>query len=51
MKTQKIYSIVATLAIVGLSIWIYSLKKELQETEEILEMCSDRYYKEISKQE
>ncbi|MDP9955151.1 hypothetical protein J2X97_000788 [Epilithonimonas hungarica] len=49
MKTLKIYTIITTLAIIGLSIWIYSLKKELQETEEILEMCSDRYYKEISK--
>lgn len=51
MKALKIYSIVATLAIIGFSIWIYSLKKELQETEEILEMCSDRYYQEIGKQE
>lgn len=51
MKTIKIYSIVATLTIIGFSIWIYSLKKELRETEEILEMCSERYYKEIGKQE
>jgi len=49
MKILKIYSIVATLAIIGLSIWIYSLKKELKETEEVLEQCSDRYYKVIGK--
>ena len=49
MKTLKIYSILATLAIIGLSIWIYELKKELRETEKVLEQCSDRYYKEIGK--
>lgn len=51
MKTQKAYNILSTLAIIGLSIWIYSLKKELRETEEVLEQCSERYYHEIGKQE
>jgi len=49
MKTLKIYSIVATLIIIGLSIWIYTQKKELRETEEVLEQCSDRYYEVIAK--
>ena len=30
MKAIKIYSIVATLVIVGLSVWVYSTKKELK---------------------
>ena len=38
-----------TLAIIALSIWIYSLKKELKETEQVLEQCSDRYYELIGK--
>jgi len=49
MKTQKIYNIISILAIIGLSIWIYSVKKELKETDEVLQQCSDRYYKEIGK--
>ncbi|WP_313101633.1 hypothetical protein [Epilithonimonas sp.] len=49
MKALKIYSIVATLVIVGLSIWVYATKKELKETEEVLDQCSDRYYQEINK--
>ncbi|WP_336690452.1 MULTISPECIES: hypothetical protein [unclassified Chryseobacterium] len=49
MKAIKIYSIVATLVIVGLSVWVYSTKKELKETEEVLDQCSDWYYQEINK--
>jgi len=49
MKTKKIYSVIATFASVGLSISTYSLKKELRETEEVLEQCSDRYHKVISR--
>lgn len=49
MKTLKIYSILATLVIVGLSVWVYSTKKELKETEELLDQYSDRYYQEINK--
>ena len=70
MKTLKIYSVLATIAIITLSVVLYQsntklsnsekqLKqketefqqkaKELIETEEILEQCSDRYYKEIEK--
>jgi len=70
MKTLKIYSPLATIAIITLSVFLYqsniklstsekNLKqkktelqqkaKELIETEEVLEQCSDRYYKEIGK--
>lgn len=28
---------------------VYSTKKELKETEEVLDQCSDRYYQEINK--
>ncbi|WP_164467946.1 hypothetical protein [Epilithonimonas vandammei] len=49
MKTLKIYSFFATLIIIGLSIWISLLLKELRETNEVFQQCSDRYYKEISK--
>ncbi len=43
MKTLKIYNIVATLIIIGLAIWISTLRKELKETDEVLEQCSNRY--------
>lgn len=49
MKTLKIYNILAVLIIIGLSIWIYQLLKDLKETEEVLQQCSDRYYQEIKK--
>jgi len=49
MKTLKIYNIIATLIIIGLSLWVIYLLKELQETNEILEQCTSRYYKEIGK--
>lgn len=70
MKTLKIYSALATIAIITLSVFLYrsntklsnfekqlkqketqlQLKaKELKETEEVLEQCSDSYYKEIGK--
>lgn len=55
MKALKIYSVIATVAIIALSISIYmtskdfnKTKKELKETEEVLQQCSDRYYQEIS---
>jgi len=49
MKTQKIYSVITTLILIGFSVWIYSLKKELKETKEVLQQYSDHYYKEIGK--
>jgi hypothetical protein len=49
MKTLKIYSVIATLIIIAFSFWIYSLKKELKETEEVLQQCSERYYEAIGK--
>lgn len=51
MKALKIYSLIATIAIIGLSIWIYLLKKELKETEDVLQQCSERYYEKIGKLE
>ena len=49
MKTLKIYNILATIIIGILVIWIFSLLKNLNETEILLEQCSDSYYKEIGK--
>lgn len=49
MKTLKIYNIISTIIIAFLVIWIISLLKNLEETEVLLEQCSDRYYKEIGK--
>ena len=51
MKTLKIYSSLLTVVVIGFSIWIYYLKKELKDTEEVLVQCSERYYQEIGKQE
>lgn len=61
MRALKIYSIICTLAILVLSVSYYrtnkaysksekeniKMKKELKETEEALQQCSDRCYKEI----
>ena len=49
MKTLKIYNIIATIIIALITIWMISLLKNLNETETLLEQCSDRYYKEIGK--
>lgn len=49
MKKLKIYCILSTLCIIALCVWIYTLKKDLRETNEVLDQCSDRYYKEINK--
>jgi hypothetical protein len=63
MKALKIYSIICTLVILGLSLNHYrtskvygksekeniKIKKALKETEEVLEQRSDRYYQQISK--
>ena len=51
MKTLKIYSLIATIVIIGLSIWIYLLKKDLKETEDVLQQCTERYYENIDKPE
>lgn len=49
MKTLKIYNILAIIIRGILVIWILSLLKNLNETEILLEQCSDRYYEEIGK--
>lgn len=51
MKTLKIYSIITTLSIIVLFIWMYSLKKDLKETEGVLQQCTKRYYEKIGKPE
>lgn len=56
MKKLKIYSIIISIVVVVLSVSLYNsrkdfdkTKKELKETEETLQQCSDRYYKEMNK--
>ncbi|OCA69100.1 hypothetical protein BBI01_17985 [Chryseobacterium artocarpi] len=63
MKALKIYSIISTIAVLILSVSLYNTtknynktqnefdktKKEYKETEEVLQQCSDRYYKAIGK--
>ena len=49
MNTLKIYSIFSSAIVIGLSIWIYILLKDLKETNELLEQCSERYYMEVNK--
>ena len=49
MKTLKIYNIIATIIILLLVIWVKKLQKDLQETEVLLDQCSDRYYQKINK--
>jgi len=49
MKKLKIYCVISTTLIVGLLIWVLLLSKDLRETNEVLNQCSARYYKEISK--
>ncbi|WP_261511770.1 hypothetical protein [Chryseobacterium paludis] len=48
MKALKIYSIISTIAIIVFSVSVYNtnkdvskIKKELKETEEVLDQCSD----------
>ena len=49
MKTLKTYNIIAPVIIVLFAIWVVDLRKDLQETEMLLEQCADRYYQEINK--
>ncbi len=49
MNTLKIYNIIAVILLFILGFWIQELRKELQETNVLLEQCSDRYYQEIGK--
>lgn len=49
MKTLKIYNIIAAVIILLLCLWVLNLRKELKETEVLLEQCADKYYQEISK--
>ena len=49
MKTLKIYNIIASILIVLLVIWVKKLRKDISETETLLEQCSTRYYNELKK--
>lgn len=51
MKTLKIYNVIATIIILLLVIWLTDLRKDLLETEVLLEQCSELYYNEIRKEE
>lgn len=48
MKAQKIYNYFSFIIILELLVWIYNLYIEINETNEVLQQCSDRYYKEIT---
>lgn len=47
MKTLKIYNVVATLLIVLLVVWVVELRKEVKETEELLDLCAERFYENL----
>jgi len=49
MKILKIYNIIASILLLVATIWVKQLRKELRETEDLLQQCSDRYYKEVMK--
>lgn len=50
MEILKIYNIISSILLLLLAIWIIQLRNELEETEAVLEQCSDRYYQEINKE-
>jgi len=47
MKTLKIYCFLTTIIVIVLSSLVFFLIKELKETNEVLDQCSERYYEEI----
>lgn len=49
MKTLKIYNIIASILILLLVIWVIELRKDITETETLLQQCSSRYYEELKK--
>lgn len=50
MKILKVYNIIASVLLLIFTLWIIQLRKDLHETEAVLEQCSDRYYQEINKE-
>lgn len=50
MKTLKIYNIIASLLIVLLVVWVVELRKEIKDTEELLDLCAERFYEGINKE-
>lgn len=49
MIAQKIYNYLSVIIILALLAWIFTLYVEINETNEVLEQCSDRYYEVIDK--
>ena len=50
MKILQIYNIIAVIIILILVIWVKQLRNDLQETQDILDQCTERYDKEVNKQ-
>ena len=50
MKTLKIYNIIASILIVLLVVWVVELKKEIKDTEELLDLCAERFYEGVNKE-
>ncbi|MBU8883847.1 hypothetical protein KSK37_12195 [Kaistella sp. DKR-2] len=50
MKTLKIYNIIASLLIVLLVVWVVELRKEVKETDELLDLCAERFYEGVNKE-
>ncbi|MDQ0477967.1 hypothetical protein QF004_002502 [Chryseobacterium sp. MDT2-18] len=50
MKTVKIYNVIAVIIILLLVIWVKQLRNDLQKTQDLLNQCSERYYKEVNKE-
>ncbi|MBU8882308.1 hypothetical protein KSK37_04335 [Kaistella sp. DKR-2] len=48
MKTLKIYNIIASILIVLLAVWVVELRKEIKETNELLDLCAERFYEEVN---
>ncbi|WP_234111085.1 hypothetical protein [Chryseobacterium sp. R2A-55] len=48
MKTLKMYNIIASILILLLVVWVVELRKELKETEVLLDLCAERFYENIN---
>ena len=47
MKTLKIYNIIASILIVLLVVWVVELRKDVKETEELLDLCAERFHEKL----
>ena len=50
MKTLKIYNIIASILIVLLVVWVVELRKEIKDTEELLDLCAERFYENLNQE-